>query len=91
MFNILSDISTIAFVYTVFFLQSGYTPLHMASGSGQTDVVSLLLDHGANIHSTENEVGCFMYACISRGVYIKELIIYKEENNCHVQQIIWIH
>ena len=32
----------------------------MASMSGQTDVVSLLLDHGANIHA-ESKVGCFMY------------------------------
>ena len=45
----------------------------MASKSGQTDVVSLLLDHGANIHA-ESVVGCFMYTCISRGVYIKELL-----------------
>ena len=35
----------------------------MASESGQTDVVSLLLDHGANIHA-ETEVGCFMSTCI---------------------------
>ena len=48
-------ISTITFVYTVFFLQSRYTPLHVASESGRTDVVSLLLDHGANIHE-ESEV-----------------------------------
>ena len=66
MFNIFSAISTIAFVYTVFFLQSRYTPLHVASESGQTDV-SLLLDHGANIHE-ESVVGCFMYTCISRGI-----------------------
>ena len=89
MFNIFSAISTITFVYTVFFLQSGYTPLHVASESGQTDVVSLLLDHGSNIHA-ESVVGCFMYTCISRGVYMKEVIC-KEENNCRVQQIIWIH
>ena len=41
----------------------------MASESGETDVVSLLLDHGANIHE-ETEVGCFMYIiiqCIGRG------------------------
>ena len=40
------------------FLQFGYTPLHMASESGETDVVSLLLDHGANIHE-ETEVDGF--------------------------------
>ena len=50
------------------FLQFGYTPLHMASESGQTDVILLLLDHGANIHA-KSEVGCFMYIiiqCIGR-------------------------
>ena len=46
-------IYTINFVYTVFFSQLGYTPLHVASKSGQTDVVSLLLDHGANIHAKD--------------------------------------
>ena len=36
-------------------IEFGYNPLHEASGSGQPDVVSLLLDHGANIHA-ENSV-----------------------------------
>ena len=39
-------------------IEFGYTPLHEASGSGQPDVVSLLLDHGANIHA-ENSVSVF--------------------------------
>ena len=38
----------------------------MASESGQTDVVSLLLDHGANIHA-ETEVGGTMHR---KGVHI---------------------
>ena len=55
MFNMLIMLSALSFVYTVFFLQSRNTPLHVASESGQTDVVSLLLDHGAIIHA-ETEV-----------------------------------
>ena len=34
--------------------------LHVASAAGQTAVVTLLLDHGADIH-VKNEVGCVEY------------------------------
>ena len=36
-------------LYSVLFSQVGGTPLHSASASGQTAVVSLLLDHGADV------------------------------------------
>ena len=36
---------------SVLFSQGGDTPLHRASSRGQTAVVSLLLDHGADIHA----------------------------------------
>ena len=38
-------------LYPVLFSQGGDTPLHSASASGQTAVVSLLLDHGADVHA----------------------------------------
>ena len=38
-------------LYSVLFSQIGDTPLHKASVSGQTAVVSLLLDHGADVHA----------------------------------------
>ena len=37
--------------YSVLFSQGGDTLLHWASASGQTAVVSLLLDHGADVHA----------------------------------------
>ena len=42
--------------YYVFLSQDGESPLHVASAAGQTAVVALLLDHGADIHAG-NEVG----------------------------------
>ena len=33
-----------------FFVQSGFTPLHIASHYGSLDVAKLLLDNGANIN-----------------------------------------
>ena len=35
----------------IFSVQGGETPLHCASGAGDTAVVTLLLDHGADVHA----------------------------------------
>ena len=40
----------------IFFIQYGGTALHKASGADQTAVVTLLLDHGADVHAVD-EVG----------------------------------
>ena len=45
---------------TVFFLQNEDTPLHRAIASGQTAVVSLLLDHGADVHAKDKVSICFI-------------------------------
>ena len=37
-------------------IQDGETALHLASGAGQTAVVTLILDHGADLHAV-TEVG----------------------------------
>ena len=37
--------------YSFLFSQGGDTPLHRASAGGETAVVSLLLDHGADVHA----------------------------------------
>ena len=38
-------------LYSVLFSQDGATPLHSAIASGEAAVVSLLLDHGADVHA----------------------------------------
>ena len=43
-------------IFYVFSVQNGETPLHRASGAGQTALVTLLLDHGADVHAV-GEVG----------------------------------
>ena len=37
--------------------QRGRTTLHVASQAGQTAVVTLLLDHGADVHAVDKLVG----------------------------------
>ena len=37
----------------IFSIQWGETALHKASGAGQTAVITLLLDHGADVHAVD--------------------------------------
>ena len=39
-------------------IQLSESPLHMASGEGQTAVVTLLLDHGADVHAVTEVCDC---------------------------------
>ena len=41
----------------IFFIQWGETALHKASGTGQTAVITFLLDHGADVHAVTDQVG----------------------------------
>ena len=41
-------------IITSFLKQCGNTPLHWASGSGETEIVKLLIEKGANIEATTN-------------------------------------
>ena len=45
-------------LYSVLFSQGGDTPLHRASASGETAVVSLLLDHDADVHAKDGVSIC---------------------------------
>ena len=56
--------STLRYAHVCFLYVSikyGETALHVASGAGQSAVVTLLLDHGADVHAG-TEVGDFSTA-----------------------------
>jgi ankyrin repeat protein len=36
-------------------LRAGFTPLHVAAGNGQKNMVILLIQHGANVHAQNDE------------------------------------
>ena len=55
---------------TVLFSQDGDTLLHRASGRGQTAVVSLLLDHGADVHAKNMVSICFTPVRLKSCIYI---------------------
>ena len=40
-----------------FYLQDGKTALHVAARSGKTDIIELLIQHGADLTVKEKEVG----------------------------------
>ena len=42
----------------IFSIQDGETALHHASGAGLTAVVTLLLDHGADVHAVTRVGDC---------------------------------
>ena len=53
---ILVHTNTLAIMYMMYVTissQSGQSPLHAASASGRTTNVTLLLDHGADIHAKD--------------------------------------
>ena len=55
--------------YSVLFSQRGDTHLHSASANGQTAVVSLLLDHGADAHA-KGSVSICLYPSETKVLYI---------------------
>ena len=57
-------------LYSVLFSQRGDTPLHSASASGETAVVSLLLDHGADVHAKGSVSICFTPVRLKSCIYI---------------------
>ena len=45
---------------TSFTVQDGFSPLHVASQNGHTDVVDLLVRAGADVHLATTEVYAYM-------------------------------
>ena len=48
--------------------QSGYTPLHYAATIGHTEIASLLIVNGADIHS-KDDVSILVYICSYYMIY----------------------
>ena len=57
-------------LYPVLLSQRGYTSLHRASARGQTAVVSLLLDHGADVHAKDIVSICFTPVRLNSSMWI---------------------
>ena len=48
----------------IFSIQYGMTALHMASNTGRTAIVTLLLDHGADVHVVTEVGDCSTALCV---------------------------
>ena len=76
-----------------FSIQIGFTPLHYASWNGHTDIVKLLIDHGAHIDvPTKVGVNIYLATCMTYIVthsgggqfyYCSVVSMYKRTQNCY--------